>query len=165
MPTVEAMTRPGIPFFVGAAVAGLAHAAASLYWTLGGTWLLDTVGAFAVRMQEEGGLAIRAMLAGITVMKIAGALVPLVDHLRPPAHRWVRVVSWLGVAVLVAWGGMGMLGSWYSLATGTTLVTSGEQAALVGHAFLWDPLFVVWGVLLGVGLLRSRGWWRAGVAS
>ncbi|GMA38495.1 hypothetical protein GCM10025883_05400 [Mobilicoccus caccae] len=72
-----------MPLFVGAAVAGLLHAAASLYWALGGTWLLDTVGQFAVDMQREGGPLITLMLWVVTLAKVAGALVPLLDHARP----------------------------------------------------------------------------------
>lgn len=160
LPTVGRMTfRPGVIFFVLAAVAGLLHAAASLYWALGGEWLLDTVGQFAVDMQRSGDVTVTVMLWIVTLVKIAGALVPLVDHLRLPAHRWVRVVSWLGVAVMLVWGGAGMLGAWIALASGTA---DGSDRALFGHAYLWDPLFVVWAVLLAVGLLASRSWWRSG---
>ena len=28
---------------------------------------------------------------------------------------------------------------------------------MVGHAFLWDPLFLAWGLALAVGLAQSRG--------
>ena len=33
----------GTPLFIGAAIAGLLHAAPSFYWMCGGMWLLDTV--------------------------------------------------------------------------------------------------------------------------
>lgn len=33
---------------------------------------------------------------------------------------------------------------------------------MFGHTFLWDPLFLVWGVLLLSGLATTRGW-RVGV--
>lgn len=151
-----------MPLFVGAAVAGLLHAAASLYWALGGTWLLDTVGQFAVDMQREGGPLITLMLWVVTLAKVAGALVPLLDHARPPAHRWVRVVSWLGVLVLLAWGGAGMIGAWIALTSGTS---TGDDTALVGHAFLWDPLFVIWAILLAWALIASRSWWRPGLVA
>ncbi len=31
-----------------------------------------------------------------------------------------------------------------------------DRAGQVGHAWLWDPLFLVWGIALVVGLLRLR---------
>ncbi|GAA1392364.1 hypothetical protein GCM10009599_13190 [Luteococcus peritonei] len=76
---------------------------------------------------------------------------PWLDHARGPGHRWVRLVSWLGVALLLAWGGLGMVGAWIGLARGAD-----ATPALVGHALLWDPLFVLWGLLLAGALHASR---------
>ncbi len=28
---------------------------------------------------------------------------------------------------------------------------------MIGHAYLWDPLFLAWGVALAIGLFASRG--------
>lgn len=28
---------------------------------------------------------------------------------------------------------------------------------MIGHAYLWDPLFLDWGAALMIGLLASRG--------
>ena len=147
--------RGGMWAFAAAACAGLVHAAASLYWALGGSLLLDTVGQFAVDLQRTGGLEVRLLLVVVTAVKVAGAIVPWLDHARPPAHRWVRVVSWLGVVVLLVWGGAGTVGAWIGVAAGRSLR---HEPALVGHALLWDPLFVLWGLLLAVALRRSRSW-------
>ena len=97
----------GTPLFIGAAIAGLLHAAPSFYWMCGGMWLLDTVGPMAVELQQEGNVPVRFLLAAVFIAKVTGALVPLIDHLRPPAHAWVRIVSWVGVLVLIGWGGRG----------------------------------------------------------
>lgn len=144
---------PALPFFVVAAVCGLLHAAPSLYWASGGRALLPTVGSFAVELAESGEPGVVAMLLAVGLLKAAGALVPLIDHLRPPAHAWVRTVSWIGVALLLVWGGAGMVGAWVGLLTGTATVA---QPAVVGHALLWDPLFVAWGAALAVALWTSR---------
>ena len=50
---------PGTPLFIGAAIAGLLHAAPSFYWMCGGMWLLDTVGPMAVKLQQEGNVPVR----------------------------------------------------------------------------------------------------------
>ena len=84
---------PGTPLFIGAAIAGLLHAAPSFYWMCGGMWLLDTVGPMAVKLQQEGNVPVRFLLAAVFIAKVTGALVPLIYHLRPPAHAWVRIVS------------------------------------------------------------------------
>lgn len=150
-------SRDGMWAFVAAAGAGMVHAAASLYWAFGGTWLLNTVGQFAVDLQRTGGLEVRLMLVAVAAAKAAGAIVPWLDHARPPAHRWVRVVSWLGAAVLLVWGGAGTVGAWIGVAAGRSLR---HEPALVGHALPWDPLFVLWGLLLAAALRRSRPWAR-----
>lgn len=139
--------------FVLAAVCGLLHAAPSFYWAAGRRALLETVGSFAVELADSGEPGVTWMLLGVGLAKTAGALVPLLDHLRLPAHTWVRVVSWAGVAALLAWGGAGVVGAWIGVLTGTA---SWAQPAMVGHGLLWDPLFVVWGVMLALALWKSR---------
>lgn len=145
--------RRALVFLSLAAVCGLLHAAPSLYWAAGGTALLETVGDFAVDLARSGGPGVALMLLGVGLVKAAGALVPLIDHVRAPAHRWVRLVSWAGVVLLLVWGGAGTIGAWTGLATAAA---SWDQPAVVGHAVLWDPLFVLWGLMLGAGLWTSR---------
>lgn len=134
-----------------AAVAGLVHAAFSLYWALGGSWLLDTVGDWAVELQRDHPVSAGLGLAAIAVAKGLGAVLPAVVR-----WRWVRVLSWIGGVVLVAYGALNTVIAW--LVLGGVIVPDGgyDRAAMVGHAALWDPLFWVWGVLLLTGLARTR---------
>jgi hypothetical protein len=37
-----------------------------------------------------------------------------------------------------------------------------DRLGMIGHAFMWDPLFLVWGVALAVGMAKTRA--RAGAA-
>ena len=122
----------GTLLFIGAAIAGLLHAAPSFYWMCGGMWLLDTVGPMAVELQQEGNVPVRFLLAAVFIAKVTGALVPLIDHLRPPAHAWVRIVSWVGVLVLIGWGGRGTFAGW--------------QRVVTGQASLSNPLIPTYGV-------------------
>ncbi|MEX5277530.1 hypothetical protein [Kocuria sp. CPCC 205261] len=64
-------SRSASAFFAIAMGAGLIHGAASLYWALGGNWLLVTVGQLPVEMQREGGPQFHMMLDAI-----AGARLP-----------------------------------------------------------------------------------------
>ena len=50
-------------------------------------WLLDTVGPMAVKLQQEGNVPVRFLLAAVFIAKVTGALVPLIDHLRPPKKQ------------------------------------------------------------------------------
>lgn len=61
---------------------------------------------------------------------------------------------WLAAVVLVVWGGASCVLANLALAG---LLGDGPQdrAALIGHACLWDPVFLIWGLLLLLGLRRS----------
>ena len=143
----------GTLLFIGAAIAGLLHAAPSFYWMCGGMWLLDTVGPMAVELQQEGNVPVRFLLAAVFIAKVTGALVPLIDHLRPPAHAWVRIVSWVGVLVLIGWGGRGTFAGWQRVVTGQASLSN---PLIAGHTYLWSPLFLIWGLLLCGALFVSR---------
>lgn len=86
-----------------AAVAGLIHAAFSLYWALGGRWLLRTVGEWAVDYARDAPVAAGMLLATVAAVKCAAALVPvLVSRGRLP-----RLHVWRGFARLAAVGLIG----------------------------------------------------------
>ena len=136
-----------------AAVAGLLHGAASLYWMLGGTMMLETVGA-SVLEAFDGRMW---MLAPVVLVKVAGAVVPLLMNAWPLLlRRLTRLVCWLGVAMLVGWGGFGMVVANLVLFGLITPEGGIDRPAMIGHAWLWDPLFVISGVCLAVGLWRTR---------
>lgn len=145
------------PWFVAAAVAGVAHALPSLYWALGGTALVSTLGGWAADWQREAPMQVMVLLLVIFAVKLAGAFVPLANErgLLPAPRLW-RGLSWAGAGLLMAYGAVNVTAAVAAL---TGIVPPGptmDTAALVGHAFLWDPLFLLWGLLLAMGLWRSR---------
>ncbi len=86
---------------------GLAYAAVSVYWALGGTWLLDTVGG-TLGQPGHPGLILAVWAAA--VLKVIGAIVPLAATGMTPGpatsarRRQVRVLAWLEAAILTAYG-------------------------------------------------------------
>lgn len=150
--------RAGARWLLAAACAGSVHAGFSLYWAAGGTWLLETVGQWAVRAAEEGGPLVTGGLTAIGVAKLVASWVPVVVERRRPAllRRWVRAVSWVGAAGLLLYGGANTAIAALILA-GVIRPDGGyDHAAMIGHALLWDPLFAVWGLFLAVGLALTR---------
>ncbi len=152
-----AKRRVGVDLLVAAAGVGLIHAAFTIYWASGGRWLLRTVGAWAVHLADTSPLATAVVLGGVAVLKIAGALVPLTVETRqvPGRHIWRRL-AWAAAVVLIAYGLINVLVAWAVL--GGLLTTAGgyDHSAELGHAALWDPLFLLWGLLLAGGLSRTR---------
>jgi Protein of unknown function (DUF3995) len=138
-----------------ACVIGLIHAGFSLYWALGGRWLLDTVGQWATNLASQSPRAVFAALAFIAVLKATAAIIPMLNAsgTLPFARLW-RGLSWVGGIFLVLYGGLNTLVAWLVL---SGLIQSDfDRISMVGHAAIWDPLFFLWGVFLTLHLLLSR---------
>ncbi|MEI7032329.1 DUF3995 domain-containing protein [Streptomyces pratensis] len=138
---------------------GLLYALVSVYWAAGGTVGLDTLGGELERLARArdprmiavvwltAGLKLFAAVLGLAVVQEWGQRVP---------RRVLLTLSWGATAALVLYGG--------SLVVGQTLVEAGvieasadmDRKAFSWHLFLWDPWFLVWGLLLG-----AATWGRA----
>lgn len=142
---------------VAAAGAGLLHAGFTVYWAAGGRWLLRTVGAWAVRLADGRAGTAAAVLAVVALVKIAGAVLPvLVESGRVGGRRRWRTLQWAGAVVLIAYGLVNTVVAW-AVITGLVTAAGGyDHPAELGHAALWDPLFLLWGLLLAAGLVLTR---------
>lgn len=139
------------PALLIAALAGTLHAAASLYWGFGGTLLRDTLGQTIVSQWST----LSWVLLPVGIVKLVAALAPVILHRLHWPRPW-RAVSWAGAVVLLAWGGSSMVTAWLVLA-GVVGDGAYDAGGIIGRAFLWDPLFALWGGFLAWGLWRSRG--------
>ena len=172
-------TRPGYPAVGGAGIrqrrpakglrfaqaacgVGLAYAAVSVYWALGGTWLLDTVGGTLDQQGHTGNPGLILAVCAAAVLKVIGAIVPLAAMGVTPGRatsagrRKVRVLAWLEAAILTIYGlvltAVGLL-----VQSGAIAPAAGaDRRALAWHAYLWDPWFLLWGALVAAALVRSR---------
>lgn len=143
-----------------AAVLASASAAVTLYWTAGGTALLDTVGGSVEETARDRDAAALALGLVTFAAKGAGAVLALVlarvTPRRSPPRRAVEVTAKVAAAVLVVWGAAGMVGAALGLAGSAG--GDVDRTALWGHLLLWDPWFVLWGAALwrATGRPRSR---------
>lgn len=150
--------RAGLACLWLAACLGCVHAGFSLYWAAGGTWLLETIGQWAVRAAAEGGPLVTGVLAGIGVLKLVVALAPaLVERFGTSGlRRPVRGLSWVAALGLTAYGGVNTLVAALVL-FGVIRTDDGyDRQAMIGHALLWDPLFLAWGLSLLAALVLTR---------
>jgi hypothetical protein len=145
-----------------AGLAGAVHAGFSLYWALGGRWLLATVGQWAVDLSTDRPLAAGITLGLVAAVKLLGATIPVgVAYGRVPWPWLWRGISWAGGLLLVAYGGINTIVALAVLA-GVIRPEGGYDAdAMRGHAYLWDPLFFLWGGALLLSLWLSRQTLRA----
>ncbi|GAA5501344.1 hypothetical protein Dxin01_01076 [Deinococcus xinjiangensis] len=135
---------------------GLVHAGFSLYWALGGRWLLNTVGKGPEEMLRASALGAPAALALIALFKALAAVIPWLNTQgKLPWPRLWRGISWAGGVFLVLYGGVNTLAAWGVL-LGVIHSDGYDRTAMQGHAFLWDPLFFQWGAALLYSLWLSR---------
>lgn len=139
-----------------ACIAGIIHAASSVYWALGGRWLLSTVGEWAVDAVETTPLAVSIALGVIGLVKFLAATIPVALAARKiPWPRFWRTVCWVGASTILVYGGANVLVSGAVLLGVITSDGGYDQNAMLGHVLLWDPLFVIWGASLIVWLRLS----------
>lgn len=144
--------RPPIALAVAAAC-GTVHALFSFYWAAGGTFLVASLGSRLV----ESFRGLEWLLAPVGLVKLVAAVAPLWWASRGwPLRRLTYAACWLGAAVLIVWGGANTVVGNLVL-TGVIRPQGGyDRPGMIGHAYLWDPLFVAWGLALTLGLIRCR---------
>ena len=149
--------RIGRGFLWTALILGLVHAFWSFYWAFGGSWMLDTVGQWAVVSQLTQPVQPFFVLLGIGLVKTAAAVIPVaVEYGKLGGRRFWRLISWKGGVGLVIYGG---LYAATAMAVLTGLVAAGgdyNKPVMLGHALLWDPLFLFWGLSLVLSLILTR---------
>jgi hypothetical protein len=142
-----------------AAGLGLLHAAFSIYWGLGGTWLLDTIGGALEAGARAGDPLVGALVWAAVAMKLIAVIAGLLA-VAPKSRgrpRWLaRFVAWAAAIILTLYGGVLTI---TGLLVQTGIIPAAADAdhwALAWHTFLWDPWFLLWGLVLGAALWRSR---------
>lgn len=131
-----------------AAVWAALFALVSLYWAVGGTAGIATVGSQVTSIAGgSGGL----LVWGAVVLKLAGVAfaLALVSRWGRMFPRLLMLLAGYAVSVLLMiYGTVNIVGE---LLVVTGVVTGGSAAdlyALHWHLALWDPYFLLWGVFL-----------------
>lgn len=145
-------TRAAPAALVAAALA-FASAAVSLYWTLGGTALLDTVGGTFEELARERSAGALALGAVVVVAKVGAGLVALA--LRRPRRR-LAVLALAGGVLVALYGGVLVCVGALVLAGVIVPSEPVDRYALRWHVFVWDLWFVVWGIALALAANRAR---------
>jgi Protein of unknown function (DUF3995) len=147
--------RSGRSAALAAAALAFAAAAVSLYWTLGGTGLLDAVGGEIERLARERSAPAVAVIAATAVAKLlAGALALALPR---SDRRPLFLVAIGGGALLALYGAVLVVAGALVLAGAIDPSDPVDEYALRWHVFVWDMWFVLWGVALALaGVLARR---------
>jgi len=140
---------------VVAAVLAFASAAVSIYWTLGGTALLDTVGGAIEELARTRTAAAIALGVGAAAAKVIAGLLALVLARHPVRWRWVVMLNGAVSVVLVLWGGAIVVIGGLVL-TGMLVPSTPPDEQLRWHVAVWDLWFLIWGMCLGLAVLLYR---------
>jgi hypothetical protein len=141
--------------------AGLAFASAavSLYWAVGGTGLLDTVGGGIEDLARERSAGAFALIGATVLAKLFGGALAL-SLVRQWGGRFSRrgrvALGTAGGLLLALYGGVNVVAG--ALVLLGVIDPSGDtdEYALRWHVFVWDLWFLVWGTSLVLAARRSR---------
>jgi Protein of unknown function (DUF3995) len=143
-----------------AAGLGVLYASVSAYWALGGTGLLDTIGGSLERDAHAGGVAVKVGLWAVVILKLIASALPIqatTVHHAPRRRRILRRLAGLEAAILTVYG---LVLTTVGLLVQADVIAPShhaDQRALAWHAFLWDPWFLVWGLVVTGALVLSGG--------
>jgi Protein of unknown function (DUF3995) len=135
---------------------GLGHALVSAYWGSGGTWLLGTLGGTLEDAARRGGVGVAVTLWGVAAVKVIAAVLPvLATRPRIRHRRKLRLVAWIEACVLTGYG-LALTSVGLLVQAGIVSSTGADHHALAWHTYLWDPWFLLWGLLCIVALRSPR---------
>ena len=146
---------PGRRATYAACVLALLYALVSFYWAAGSTAGLSTIGGELEAMARARDPGIVAIVVVTAFLKVAyGRLeLALVRPFGRAFPRWVLLAAaWTGAALLTVYGGL-LVAAQALVAVGALEVDGPVNwRALLYHLFVWDPWFLVMGLLLGVAV-------------
>ena len=149
-----------------AAAWAILFALLSLYWALGGTAGGGTLGVELERLAIERDPSVVAALWASVVLKLAcaGIVLALVESWGP--RRLLLALVWLAGAGMTLYG-LANLVQHALMATGAIATPAGlGSAAVPWHLALWDPIWIIGGVLfLTTALLTGRAYHGSQAAS
>ncbi|MGI8411998.1 MAG: DUF3995 domain-containing protein [Solirubrobacteraceae bacterium] len=141
-----------------ALLVGLLYAAWSVYWGLGGTALGDTIGGSLERLGRSGDVGVVLALWAAALLKVCAAVVPLLAisaRTGPRSRRRLRMLGWIAAVILTFYGLVLTVAGLLVQAGVIGASSTADHRALRWHAYLWDPWFLIWGLLIAAALLRS----------
>ena len=157
----DASTRPGagaLGFRWAAVVVGLLYGAVSVYWGLGGTALANTVGGAIEHQVRSGSTTGLSLIWTAVGVKLAAALLPVpATWLRSSSvRRWARRLSWIAAVILTVYGLVQTAAGLLVQAGVIHASATADHRALAWHAYLWDPWFLIWGLLIAAALRSGQ---------
>jgi hypothetical protein len=142
-----------------AMIVGVVYVAVSVYWGLGGTWLLDTIGGSLEKQARAGHTGVMLAVWVAVVAKASAAVLPVIAPRagsEQTSDRVLRTLAWAAAAILTVYGLVQTTAGLLVQAGVIHTSATADHRALAWHAYLWDPWFLIWGLLIAAALLRGQ---------
>jgi Protein of unknown function (DUF3995) len=155
---VGAGTDPGVWTGYAAAAWSLAFGALSAWWAAGGVVGEGTIGPAIEDLAAAREPGFVLLLWVTAALKFLAALLALtlIGRIFCRVPRWMRLAAGWVTAVLLLGYGLANLVQHLLMWTGAVAVPDGlGSAALPWHLLLWDPVWIVGGVLFTLTAIRA----------
>ncbi|TDM07502.1 DUF3995 domain-containing protein [Macrococcus lamae] len=132
-------------------IAGTLHSLATFYWSYGGELGLATVGEWTFKLKQQYGNRILIGLFFLGLFKLAATWLPAILYKKEV--KALRLISYAGAVILIVHGGGNTIVGWLKF---LNIIPRKNTLSEIGQAFIWDPLFLIWGCSLLLFLLSTR---------
>jgi hypothetical protein len=139
----------------GAAAAAFSFAVVSTYWGLGGVWGIDTLGGDLATRARARDPVILALNWAAAVLKLAGGVLALAlvqSWGRRLPNRPLIMTARAGAVLLIIYGTVQTASVLLVRLGVVRLADPVEPDVILWRLLLWEPWFLVWGLLLGAAV-------------
>lgn len=121
--------------------------------------MLSTVGGALEHQGLAGDLVVLLAVWAAALLKLLAAVLPLVavsPLTSPPWQRTARILAWIEAVILSVYG-LVLTVVGVCVQAGVIDASAGaDRRALAWHAYLWDPWFLILGLLVAAALRRGH---------
>lgn len=132
-------------------IAGSLHSIATFYWAFGGNLGLATVGHWTIEFKQNYGIKFLIVLLFVGLLKLTATWTPIILTFKE--NKLINIVSYMGGIFLIVYGGMNTISGWLKL---LGVISVDFKLSVIGQSFIWDPLFLLWGLGLLIFLKSNR---------
>lgn len=132
-------------------IAGSLHSLATFYWAFGGDLGLVTVGEWTIEFKQSYGIKFLIVLLFVGIFKLTATWIPTLLNFKD--NKLISIIAYIGGTILFIYGSLNTISGWLKL---LGVISVNFKLSIIGQTFIWDPLFLLWGMGLLIFLNSKR---------
>jgi hypothetical protein len=132
-------------------ISGSLHSLATFYWAFDGELGLETVGYWTIEFKQNYGVEFLIILFFVGLLKLTATWTPIILLFKE--NILINIMSYIGGSFLIVYGGLNSISGWLKI---LGIIPFDFKLSIIGQAFIWDPLFLLWGLGLLIFLKSNR---------